>query len=30
LPAEKGACKMIDPDNMDELVRLLHSEAKAL
>jgi len=30
LPAEKGACKMIDPENMDELVRLLHSEAKAL
>lgn len=30
LPQEKGACKMIDPDNMEELVRLLHSEAKAL
>lgn len=30
LPQEKGACKIIDPNNMDELVRLLHSEAKAL
>jgi len=30
LPPEKGACKIIDADNMDELVRLLHSEAKAL
>jgi electron transfer flavoprotein beta subunit len=30
LPPEKGACKMIDPDNMDELVRLLNQEAKVL
>jgi electron transfer flavoprotein beta subunit len=30
LPAAKGACKMIDPDNMDELVRLLHEEAKVI
>jgi len=30
LPAEKGAIKMIDPDNMEELVRLLKEEAKVL
>jgi len=30
LPAPKSACKMIDPDNMDELVALLHNEAKVL
>lgn len=30
LPAEKGQVKLIDPENMDELVRLLHEEAKAL
>jgi len=30
LPPAKGACKMVDPDNMDELVSLLHNEAKAL
>lgn len=30
LPAEKGAVKLIDPDNMDELVRLLHEEAKVI
>jgi electron transfer flavoprotein beta subunit len=29
-PAEKGNCTFIDADNMDELVRLLHSEAKVL
>lgn len=29
-PAEKAATKMIDPDNMDELVRLLHEEAKVI
>ena len=30
LPAAKSACKMIDPENMDELVSLLHNEAKVL
>ncbi len=30
LPAEKDGVKMIDPDNMDELVRLLKEEAKVL
>jgi electron transfer flavoprotein beta subunit len=30
LPAAKSACKMIDPNNMDELVALLHNEAKVL
>lgn len=30
LPTEKGSVKMIDPDNMDELVNLLHNEAKAI
>ena len=30
LPPAKSACKMIDPDNMDELVELLHNEAKVL
>ncbi len=30
LPAEKSAVKMIDPENMDELVRLLHEEAKVI
>ena len=30
LPAEKSAVKLIDPENMDELVRLLHEEAKVL
>jgi electron transfer flavoprotein beta subunit len=30
LPVSKGACKMIDPDNMDELVELLHNEAKVI
>lgn len=29
-PAPKGEVKMIDPENMDELVRLLHSEAKVI
>ena len=29
-PAEKGAVQLIDPDNMQELVRLLHEEAKAI
>ncbi|MBK9254955.1 MAG: electron transfer flavoprotein subunit beta/FixA family protein [Saprospiraceae bacterium] len=30
LPAAKGGVKLIDPDNMDELVRLLHEEAKVI
>ncbi len=30
LPPEKSAVKLIDPDNMDELVRLLHEEAKVV
>ncbi len=30
LPAEKGAVKLVDPENMDELVRLLHEEAKVI
>jgi electron transfer flavoprotein beta subunit len=30
LPPEKSACKMIDPENMDELVALLHNEAKVI
>lgn len=29
-PAPKGAVKMIEPDNLDELVELLHSDAKAI
>lgn len=29
-PAPKSACKMIDPENMDELVALLHNEAKVI
>jgi len=29
-PAEKSACKMVDADNVDELVNLLHSEAKVI
>ncbi len=30
MPAPKTACKMIDPENMDELVNLLHVEAKVI
>lgn len=30
LPEEKGGVKMMQPDDMDELVRLLHEEAKVL
>jgi electron transfer flavoprotein beta subunit len=30
LPAEKGSVKLIDPANMDELVELLHKEAKVI
>ena len=30
LPKGKTACKYVDPEDMDELVRLLHEEAKAI
>lgn len=30
MPAQKSGIKMIDADNMDELVRLLHEEAKVI
>lgn len=30
LPPEKSAVKLVDPENMDELVRLLHEEAKVI
>lgn len=30
LPAPKSAVKLVDPENMDELVRLLHEEAKVI
>jgi electron transfer flavoprotein beta subunit len=30
LPKEKGSVKLIDPENMDELVELLHNEAKVI
>jgi len=30
MPPAKSACKLIDPNNMDELVELLHNEAKVL
>lgn len=30
LPEAKSACKMIDPENMEELVELLHTEAKVI
>ncbi len=30
LPEDKGAVKMVDPEDMDELVRLLHEEAKVI
>lgn len=30
MPGEKSAVKIIDPENMDELVALLHSEAKVI
>ncbi|MBT8303561.1 MAG: electron transfer flavoprotein subunit beta/FixA family protein [Bacteroidia bacterium] len=29
-PAEKGAVKLVSPDNIDELVSLLHNEAKVI
>ncbi len=30
LPAEKKGCHLVDPANVDELVRLLHEEAKVI
>jgi electron transfer flavoprotein beta subunit len=30
LPAEKTGVKLIDPENMEELVKLLHEEAKVI
>ena len=30
LPEPKGACKMVDAENVEELIRLLHEEAKVL
>lgn len=30
LPEAKGKCKMVDPENVAELVRLLHEEAKVI
>jgi electron transfer flavoprotein beta subunit len=29
-PPQKSACKMIDADNLDELISLLHNEAKVI
>jgi len=29
-PEAKGACKMVDADNLDELISLLHNEAKVI
>ena len=29
-PAEKGACKLVNADNVAELVSLLHNEAKVI
>ncbi len=29
-PTEKGACKIIDANNLDELINLLHTEAKVI
>jgi len=29
-PEEKSSCKMIDSDNLDELINLLHNEAKVI
>lgn len=29
-PIQKGACHMIDPENMDELAHLLHTEARVI
>ena len=30
LPPAKSEVKLVDPENMEELVRLLHEEAKAI
>ena len=30
LPEAKGGCKYIDPENMDELVDLLHNQSKVI
>ena len=30
LPDAKSGCKYIEPENMDELVELLHNEAKVI
>jgi len=30
LPAEKTGCKYVDAENMEELVNLLHNEAKVI
>ncbi len=30
LPPAKSECKMVDPENMDELIDLLHNEAKVI
>ena len=29
-PAEKAACKMVDAENLDQLIELLHNEAKVI
>jgi len=29
-PADKGACKIVDANNIDELINLLHNEAKVI
>ena len=29
-PAAKGAVKLVDADNLDELINLLHNEAKVI
>jgi electron transfer flavoprotein beta subunit len=29
-PGQRTSCTMVDPDNMDELIRLLHEEAKVI
>jgi len=29
-PEAKGACKLIDSENLDELIQLLHNEAKVI
>ena len=29
-PAPKGAVKLVDADNVDELINLLHTEAKVI